>query len=94
MPLWYNNDQRVPTPEDPTEPRPYDRISHIQQLYFDIFADDSFIPPVVDYTDMVKKTITAYINKFLLYIHTYITGAYIALSNMIKALYNEQKIVI
>ena len=66
MPLWYNNDQRIPTPEDPTEPRPYDRISHIQQLYFDIFADDSFIPPVVDYTDMVKKTIIAYINKFLL----------------------------
>ena len=31
----------------------------------------------------------------LAYIHTYITGAYIALSNnMIKALYNEQIIII
>ncbi|XP_072172673.1 sperm flagellar protein 2-like [Diadema setosum] len=53
VPLWYCNDQPPPTPEDPSEPRPFNRISHIQRLYFDIFADTSQVPPVLDYSNML-----------------------------------------
>eukprot|EP00057_Strongylocentrotus_purpuratus_P034053 XP_793745.3 PREDICTED: sperm flagellar protein 2 isoform X2 [Strongylocentrotus purpuratus] len=53
VPLWYSNDQRVPSPEDPTEPSPYNRTLHIQRLFFDIFADTAAIPPLLDYTNML-----------------------------------------
>ncbi|XP_041476082.1 sperm flagellar protein 2-like isoform X2 [Lytechinus variegatus] len=53
VPLWYSYEQRAVSPEDPTEPRPYNRTLYIQRLFFDIFADNNAIPPVLDYTNML-----------------------------------------
>ncbi|XP_071799466.1 sperm flagellar protein 2-like isoform X1 [Asterias amurensis] len=53
VPLWYTSDPRPPTPEDPSIPLPFDRTAHVQRMFFDIFADSTLMPPVLDYTNML-----------------------------------------
>lgn len=53
--LWYDAGDRPPTPEDPSEPIPYDRITNNQQKFFEIFADFEAVPPTLDYTQMVQS---------------------------------------
>ena len=52
-PLWYTTDPSPPIPDDPSKPLPFDRVTHVQSLFFDIFADHSAEPPSLDYTNMV-----------------------------------------
>ncbi len=52
--LWYTAESRLPTPEDPSAPIPFDRTSHIQALFFDIFSDENCEPPMLDYKNMVS----------------------------------------
>ncbi|XP_038067047.1 sperm flagellar protein 2-like isoform X1 [Patiria miniata] len=53
VPLWYTTDPSPPVPDDPSKPLPYDRVTHVQKLFFDNFADHAVQPPVVDYTNML-----------------------------------------
>ncbi|PIK53703.1 putative sperm flagellar protein 2-like [Apostichopus japonicus] len=51
--LWYDPEERPPTPDDPSEPLPFDRITSNQEKFFDIFADFDAVPPTLDYTQML-----------------------------------------
>lgn len=49
VPLWFAL-ERPPTPEDPTQSRPYDREHHLKQFWFDLFAfgDNEVLLPYED----------------------------------------------
>jgi len=51
--LWFNKPSKPPTPEDLSEPLPYDRLANLKTAFFDIFADHSSEPARLDYVKMV-----------------------------------------
>lgn len=51
VPLWFTF-ERPPTPEDPSQPRPYNREHHLKQFWFDLFALDE-TSAVLPYEDML-----------------------------------------
>ena len=51
IPLWFTL-ERPPTPEDPSQARPYNREHHLKQFWFDLFAlDDN--GTLLPYEDML-----------------------------------------
>ncbi|XP_066514487.1 sperm flagellar protein 2-like isoform X1 [Hoplias malabaricus] len=52
--LWFSSERDpVSVPDDPTEPRPYDRLTDLKKFFFVLFADPSSSPLVVDYMKML-----------------------------------------
>ncbi|KAK2168514.1 hypothetical protein LSH36_16g05047 [Paralvinella palmiformis] len=51
--LWFNKPSKPPTPEDLSEPLPYDRLANLKTAFFDIFADHSSEPARLDYVKML-----------------------------------------
>ncbi|XP_066298432.1 sperm flagellar protein 2-like isoform X6 [Branchiostoma lanceolatum] len=51
--LWFKGMSRPPSPENPSEPKPYDRLGNLRDTFFDFFADYSTSPPTLDYVSML-----------------------------------------
>ena len=58
--LWFGGMETPPSPADPQEPYPYDRLGNLKNTFFDIFADHQLDPPQLNYVDMVSG------NKYIL----------------------------
>uniref|UniRef100_A0A3B3UH20 Sperm flagellar 2 n=1 Tax=Poecilia latipinna TaxID=48699 RepID=A0A3B3UH20_9TELE len=52
--LWFSGQSVQKVPEDPLEPLPYDRSRNLQKFFFQMFADHSFSPPLLDYLSMLQ----------------------------------------
>ena len=52
--LWFGGMETPPSPADPQEPYPYDRLGNLKNTFFDIFADHQLDPPQLNYVDMVS----------------------------------------
>ena len=39
MPLWFKDDSRAPTPEDPEEPFPFARCAALKAFFFALFGE-------------------------------------------------------
>ncbi|XP_033476469.2 sperm flagellar protein 2 [Epinephelus lanceolatus] len=52
--LWFTSESIQPTPEDPSEPLPYDRLANLRKFFFQLFADRSVSPPRLDYVSMLQ----------------------------------------
>ena len=72
--LWYTAASRLPTPDDPSAPLPFDRTTHIQRLFFDIFADENCEPPMLDYKNMVSLciAIAVKLQEFMALAHSFL----------------------
>ncbi|XP_076854799.1 sperm flagellar protein 2 isoform X3 [Brachyhypopomus gauderio] len=51
--LWFASGSNLPVPDDPTEPLPYDRLAHLREFFFMLFADPVSSPAVCDYMNML-----------------------------------------
>nr|XP_023692350.1 sperm flagellar protein 2 [Paramormyrops kingsleyae] len=47
--LWFPSERRLPSPDDPSEPLPYDRLANLKKFFFTLFADHTLSPPRLDY---------------------------------------------
>ncbi|XP_008416454.1 sperm flagellar protein 2 isoform X1 [Poecilia reticulata] len=52
--LWFSGQSVQKVPEDPLEPLPYNRSCNLQKFFFQMFADHSFSPPLMDYMSMLQ----------------------------------------
>lgn len=52
MDLWFSI-ERVSTPEDPSEPYPYNRMENLKSALFDFFAKHEESPSKLYYKEMV-----------------------------------------
>ncbi|XP_067378543.1 sperm flagellar protein 2 isoform X3 [Channa argus] len=52
--LWFSSESAQPSPEDPSEPLPYDRLANLHKFFFQLFADHFFSPPQLDYVSMLQ----------------------------------------
>uniref|UniRef100_A0A3B5LPM4 Calponin-homology (CH) domain-containing protein n=1 Tax=Xiphophorus couchianus TaxID=32473 RepID=A0A3B5LPM4_9TELE len=52
--LWFPGQSVQKVPEDPLEPLPYDRSANLQKFFFQMFADHSSSPPLLDYVSMLQ----------------------------------------
>ncbi|KAI8510088.1 hypothetical protein Bbelb_125160 [Branchiostoma belcheri] len=51
--LWFKGMSRPPSPENPSEPKPYDRLGNLRDTFFDFFADYRTSPPTLDFVSML-----------------------------------------
>ncbi|XP_005325696.2 sperm flagellar protein 2 isoform X1 [Ictidomys tridecemlineatus] len=51
--LWFTGDEDVKIPENPLEPLPFNRLEHLIEFFFRLFADSEESPPQLDYTQML-----------------------------------------
>ena len=54
MDLWFGAITKPISPENPSEPYPYDRLGNLKEAFFEIFADHNMEPPQLDYVQMVS----------------------------------------
>lgn len=59
MQLWFPTGVSPETPADASMPKPYDRLSHLKEIMFDIFADFTTEPPLLDYNFFVSASKTS-----------------------------------
>ncbi|XP_062398924.1 sperm flagellar protein 2 isoform X2 [Sardina pilchardus] len=53
MELWFTNDDTLTTPDDPSEPLPYDRLANLKKFFFTLFAEPDSPAVRLDYMDML-----------------------------------------
>ncbi|XP_058428064.1 sperm flagellar protein 2 isoform X3 [Marmota monax] len=51
--LWFTGDEDIKIPENPLEPLPFNRLEHLIEFFFRLFADSEEDPPQLDYTQML-----------------------------------------
>lgn len=51
--LWLKESSETPAPSDTADR--FDRMAHLTAAFFDIFADHSKDPPLLNYVDMVRN---------------------------------------
>lgn len=51
--LWFAAASTPPTPAEVSQPYPYDRLGNLKTAFFDIFADHSQEPALLDYVSML-----------------------------------------
>ncbi|CAK6444122.1 unnamed protein product [Pipistrellus nathusii] len=51
--LWFTEDEDIKIPENPIEPLPFNRLEHLIQFFFRLFANPETEPPLLDYAQML-----------------------------------------
>lgn len=51
--LWFTEDEDIKIPENPLEPLPFNRLEHLIQFFFRLFADPEKDPPLLNYSEML-----------------------------------------
>ena len=57
--LWFSVD-RMPTPDDPSQPYQYNRMENLKRVLFDFFANHEETPSKLYYKEMVKDSFCTY----------------------------------
>ncbi|XP_059500967.1 sperm flagellar protein 2 isoform X2 [Stegostoma tigrinum] len=51
--LWFEGEAELKLPDDPTVPVPFQRLKQLKQVFFTLFADESWSPPELEYNNML-----------------------------------------
>ncbi|XP_067885195.1 sperm flagellar protein 2 isoform X1 [Heterodontus francisci] len=51
--LWFKGETELQVPEDPVAPLLFQRLGQLKKVFFTVFADESRMPPELDYNNML-----------------------------------------